>query len=387
MKITEYKKNNGTIVYRSQVYLGVDVITGKEVKTRITARTKKELKLLAKQKQNEFIRNGSTVHSEIKIKSYKELTDLWWNSYKNTVKPNTVGSVSLLLKNHIIPTFGDYKLDKITTPLIQNKVNKWADKANNNESGAFAHYDKLHALNKRILQYGVTMQLLDNNPALNVVLPRKKKREKTSLKYFDNTELKKFLDYLDGLNQSNYRHHFEVTLYKFLLATGCRINEALALSWSDIDLESSSLSITKTLNRYVEVNTPKSQASIRTIDIDKATVLMLKQYRNRQRIQGLEIGLVPDIVFSDFINKYVNDQTLYTRLRTHFKRAGVSNIGFHGFRHTHATLLYNAGIDPKTLQHRLGHSTISMTLDTYSHLSKENAKKAVSFFETAVNSL
>ncbi|RLU30208.1 tyrosine-type recombinase/integrase [Streptococcus iniae] len=387
MKITEYKKNNGTIVYRSQVYLGVDVITGKEIKTRLTARTKKELKLLAKQKQNEFIRNGSTVHSEIKIKSYKELTDLWWNSYKNTVKPNTVGSVSLLLKNHIIPTFGDYKLDKITTPLIQNKVNKWADKANNNESGAFAHYDKLHALNKRILQYGVTMQLLDNNPALNVVLPRKKKREKTSLKYFDNTELKKFLDYLDGLNQSNYRHHFEVTLYKFLLATGCRINEALALSWSDIDLESSSLSITKTLNRYVEVNTPKSQASIRTIDIDKATVLMLKQYRNRQRIQGLEIGLVPDIVFSDFINKYVNDQTLYTRLRTHFKRAGVSNIGFHGFRHTHATLLYNAGIDPKTLQHRLGHSTISMTLDTYSHLSKENAKKAVSFFETAVNSL
>ncbi|CAM4268017.1 integrase [Streptococcus penaeicida] len=387
MKITEYKKNNGTIVYRSQVYLGIDVVTGKEIKTRLTARTKKELKLLAKQKQNEFIRNGSTVHSEIKIKSYKELTDLWWNSYKNTVKPNTVGSVSLLLKNHIIPTFGDYKLDKITTPLIQNKVNKWADKANNNESGAFAHYDKLHALNKRILQYGVTMQLLDNNPALNVVLPRKKKREKTSLKYFDNTELKKFLDYLDGLNQSNYRHHFEVTLYKFLLATGCRINEALALSWSDIDLESSSLSITKTLNRYVEVNTPKSQASIRTIDIDKATVLMLKQYRNRQRIQGLEIGLVPDIVFSDFINKHVNDQTLYTRLRTHFKRAGVSNIGFHGFRHTHATLLYNAGIDPKTLQHRLGHSTISMTLDTYSHLSKENAKKAVSFFETAVNSL
>ncbi|MGT2933648.1 tyrosine-type recombinase/integrase [Streptococcus catagoni] len=387
MKITEYKKKNGATVYRSQVYLGIDVVTGKEVKTRITARTKKELKLLAKQKQNEFIRNGSTVHSEIKIKSYKELTDLWWNSYKNTVKPNTVGSVSLLLKNHIIPTFGDYKLDKITTPLIQNKVNKWADKANNNESGAFAHYDKLHALNKRILQYGVTMQLLDNNPALNVVLPRKKKREKTSLKYFDNTELKKFLDYLENLDQSNYRYMFEITLYKFLLATGCRINEALALSWSDIDLESSSLSITKTLNRYVEVNTPKSQASIRTIDIDKATVLMLKQYRNRQRIQGLEIGLVPDIIFSDFINKYVNDQTLYTRLRTHFKRAGVSNIGFHGFRHTHATLLYNAGIDTKALQHRLGHSTISMTLDTYSHLSKENAKKAVSFFETAVNSL
>lgn len=387
MKITEHKKRDGSTVYRASIYLGVDKVTGKKVTTKVTGRTKKELKNNIKLAESDFKNKGGSRHKAISITKYEELALLWWDSYKHTVKPNSQDNMRKLLYNHILPLFGDYKLDKITTPLIQNKVNKWADKANNNESGAFAHYDKLHALNKRILQYGVTMQLLDNNPALNVVLPRKKKREKTSLKYFDNTELKKFLDYLDGLNQSNYRHHFEVTLYKFLLATGCRINEALALSWSDIDLESSSLSITKTLNRYVEVNTPKSQASIRTIDIDKATVLMLKQYRNRQRIQGLEIGLVPDIVFSDFINKYVNDQTLYTRLRTHFKRAGVSNIGFHGFRHTHATLLYNAGIDPKALQHRLGHSTISMTLDTYSHLSKENAKKAVSFFETAVSSL
>ena len=192
MKITEYKKKNGATVYRSQVYLGVDVVTGKEVKTRITARTKKELKLLAKQKQNEFVKNGSTVHSEVKVKNYKELADLWWDSYKSTVKPNTFGNVDLLLKNHIIPTFGDYKLNKLTTPLIQNKVNKWADKANNNEPDAFIHYDKLHALNKRILQYGVTLQVIKSNPARDVVLPRKANRDKTKLKYLDNQELKIF---------------------------------------------------------------------------------------------------------------------------------------------------------------------------------------------------
>ena len=173
-----------------------------------------------------------------------------------------------------------------------------------------------------------------------------------------------------------------------MLATGCRINELLALDWSDIDFENSCLSITKTVNRYGGLNTPKSQASIRTIDIDKATVLMLKQYRNRQRLQGLEIGFVPDdVVFSDFIHDRTNDKTLSTRLNTHFKRAGVSKVGFHGFRHTHASLLLNAGIPYKELQHRLGHSTLAMTMDTYSHLSKESAKKAVSFFETAVNSL
>jgi integrase len=388
MKITEYKKKNGATVYRSQVYLGVDVVTGKEVKTRITARTKKELKLLAKQKQNEFARNGSTVHSEVKVKNYKELADLWWDSYKSTVKPNTFGNVDLLLKNHIIPTFGDYKLNKLTTPLIQNKVNKWANKANNNEPDAFIHYDKLHALNKRILQYGVTLQVIKSNPARDVVLPRKANRDKTKIKYLDNQELKIFLDYLDNLNQAKYRYCFEVTLYKLLLATGCRINELLALDWSDIDFENSCLSITKTVNRYGGLNTPKSQASIRTIDIDKATVLMLKQYRNRQRLQGLEIGFVPDdVVFSDFIHARTNDKTLSTRLNTHFKRAGVSKVGFHGFRHTHASLLLNAGIPYKELQHRLGHSTLAMTMDTYSHLSKESAKKAVSFFETAVNSL
>ncbi|AIX04540.1 hypothetical protein SAG0147_02870 [Streptococcus agalactiae MRI Z1-048] len=62
-------------------------------------------------------------------------------------------------------------------------------------------------------------------------------------------------------------------------------------------------------------------------------------------------------------------------------------MAFHGFRHTHASMMLNVGIDYKTLQHRLGHSTLAMTMDTYSHLSKENAKKAVSFFETAINSL
>lgn len=387
MKITEYKKKNGTIVYRSQVYLGTDVITGKKVITKVTARTKNEIKLLAKQKQNEFIRNGSTVHKIVSVKYYSELAELWWGSYKNTVKPNTRCNVRALLDNHLMSYFGSLLLSKVTTPQIQAYFNKVADKANRNDSGAFKHYDKLHALNKRILQYGVVMQVIDSNPALNVVLPRKVKSDKQKLKYFNNDELKQFFNYLDNLDQTKYRYAYEITLYKLLLATGCRINEVLALNWSDIDLERSSISISKTLNREGTINAPKSQASIRTIDIDNATTLMLRQYQNRQRVQGLEIGIIPDVVFSDFLHDYPNDKTLSTRLSTHFKRAGLPKIGFHGFRHTHATMLYNAGIDAKTLQHRLGHSTIAMTLDTYSHLSKENAKKAVSIFETAVNSL
>ena len=376
MQIKQITKKDGSIVYRANVYLGVDKVTGKDVKTK------------TKEAEIAFLQNGSTRFQASNITTYKELASLWWESYKHTVKPNTQLNVRRLLDNHILPLFGSYKLDKLTTPLIQNVVNKLADKTNKGEDGAFLYYDSLHALNKRILQYGVVMQAIPFNPAREVILPRntqKAKREK--IKHFDNQELKKFLDYLDSLNLNKFRYYYENTLYKFLLATGCRINEALALSWSDIDLDNAIVHITKTLNYKQETNSPKSKTSLRDIDIDQATVSMLKQYRLRQTKEAWKIGKSESVVFSDFIHEYPNNRTLQTRLRTHFKRAKVTNIGFHGFRHTHASLLLNSGIPYKELQHRLGHSTLSMTMDVYSHLSKENAKKAVSFYETALKSL
>lgn len=388
MKINEITKQDGTIIYRSSVYLGIDQVTGKKVTTKITGRTRKEVKQKAKQEEIEFRQNGSTRFQATTIKNYEELAWLWWDSYKHTVKPNTQDFTRKVLKNHIVPLFGAYKLDKLTTPLIQSTMNRLADKTNKGEKGAYLHYDKIHGLNKRILQYGVVMQAIPYNPAREVILPRNtKKAEQKKIKHFDNQELKLFLDYLKHLNKDRYRYLYEDTLYRFLLATGCRINEALALSWSDIDLDNAVVHITKTLNYKQEINTPKSKASHRDVDIDQATISMLKAYQLRQIQEGWKLGRTETVVFSDFIHDYPSNRTLQTRLRTHFKRAGVTNIGFHGFRHTHASLLLNSGIPYKELQHRLGHSTLSMTMDTYSHLSKENAKKAVSFYEKALQSI
>lgn len=388
MNITEYKKKDGTIVYRANIYLGIDQVTGKDVKTSITARTRKEVKQKSKEAEIDFIQNGSTRFKEATIKTYKELAELWWESYKHTVKPNTQGNMNKLLNKHILPLFGAYKLDKLTTPLIQNIINKLAGKTNKGEQGAYLHYEKIHTVNKRILQYGVVMKAIPFNPAREVILPRNTQKEnRQKIKHFDNIELKTFLDYLDNLDSDRYRYFYEKTLYNFLLATGCRINEALALEWSDIDLDRAVVHVTKTLNRMQEVNSPKSKSSYRDIDIDPKTVTILKQYKRRQTQEAWKIGRTEKVVFSDFIHEYPNNSTLFTRLKTHFKRAKVPNIGFHGFRHTHASLLLNAGIPYKELQHRLGHSTLSMTMDTYSHLSKESAKKAVSFYETALGSL
>lgn len=388
MKITEVKKKNGATVYRASVYLGVDQVTGKKVKTKVTGRTQKEVKQKAKQEKIAFQQDGFTRFQATSIASYQELAELWWESYKYTVKPNTQDNVKKLLDNHVLPLFGIYKLDKLTTPLIQSIVNKLADKTNKGEPGAYLHYDKIHALNKRILQYGVTMQAISSNPARDVVLPRNtQKAKRKKVKHFENQDLKKFLDYLEGLDQAKYRNLYEATLYKFLLATGCRINEALALSWSDIDLENATISITKTLNHLGQINSPKSKASYRDIDIDQGTIIMLKAYQLRQIQEAWKLGRTETVVFSDFIHDYPSNKTLGNRLKTRFKHAGVPNIGFHGFRHTHASLLLNSGIPYKELQYRLGHSTLSMTMDIYSHLSKENAKKAVSFFEAAMKSI
>ena len=108
MKITEYKKKNGTIVYRASVYLGVDKLTGKKARTTVTANTKKGIKIKAREAVNAFASNGYTVKDKPIITTYKELVKVWWDSYKNTVKPNTRQSMDGLVRVHLLPVFSDY---------------------------------------------------------------------------------------------------------------------------------------------------------------------------------------------------------------------------------------------------------------------------------------
>ncbi|CCI63729.1 tyrosine-type recombinase/integrase [Streptococcus dysgalactiae] len=387
MNIKEYKKKNGTTVYRTSVYLGVDQVTGKKARTTITASTKKGVKIKARDALNNFAMNGYTVKEKPTITTYKELTALWWESYKNTIKPNSRQSMEGIVRLHILPAFGDCKLSRLTTPVIQQQVNKWANNANKGIKGAYANYSFLNNINRRILQYGVTMQVIEHNPARDVIIPRKQNNKEHKVKFFSNQELKQFLNYLDDLDLSSYENFFDYVLYKTLLATGCRIGEVLALEWSDIDLEKGTIKVSKTLNRYQETNTPKSKAGLRDIEIDRATVLLLKQYKNRQQVLSWDLGRSETIVFTPFTTKYAYACLLRKRLQKHFKAAGVPDISFHGFRHTHATIMLYAGIEAKDLQYRLGHSNISMTLNTYVHATKEGAKKAVSIFETAISNL
>lgn len=387
MKINQIKKKDGSTVYRASVYLGIDSQTGRKARTTVTAKTQKAVKVKAREALNEFERNGNTTKKRQVVKTYADLVALWWDSYKDSVKPNTRQSMEGHIKNHILPAFGSYKLHKLTTPVIQRQVNEWARNANSGVDGAFANYSLLNNINRRILQFAVSLQLIPFNPTREVIVPRKKQNEEKKIKFFNNSELKSFLEYLEGLDLSSFENLFDYTLYRFLLATGCRIGEALSLEWADVDLDSASININKTLNRYMETNPPKSKAGLRIIDIDSDTVAMLKEYKKRQQMEAWKLGRTETVVFTPFVRKYEHNYAVGIRLRKHFENADVPNIGFHGFRHTHATIMIYAGIEPKDLQYRLGHSNISITLDTYVHATKEGAKKAPSIFEKAINGL
>lgn len=231
------------------------------------------------------------------------------------------------------------------------------------------------------------MQLgaIDINPAKQVIPPKLKVRNNQKIKYFDNDELKNFLKYLDNL-ESTAENQRIATLYKLLLATGLRIGEALVLYWSDINFKDQCLIVSKTLiqKNNTAQNSAKTKESNRTIFLDIDTLQMLKEWRIKQN-DGT-ISLQDCLVFSYHqIMKYYSTER--ETLVKHFKKAGVPNIGFHGFRHTHASLLVNNDVNPKEIQHRLGHSDYGITMNTYSHLAKHKEKDTAEKFGNILKAL
>lgn len=124
------------------------------------------------------------------------------------------------------------------------------------------------------------------------------------------------------------------------------------------------------------------------MSIDREIINILRLYQVRQKQLFNEVEAAPPmVVFSTPTRKYFHTFVRQNALDRVCEEIEIPRFTFHAFRHTHASLLLNAGISYKELQYRLGHSNIAMTLDVYSHLSKDKEKEAVSYFEKAINGL
>ena len=396
MNIKEYTKKDGTKVYRTNVYLGVDSLTGKQVRTSVSAKSKKMCETKARQAINNFINNGSTIaRKKVIFDNFEALALSWFESYKLTVKANSIRVANNYLKSYLLPELGSYRIDRITPTLLQEIVNKWAENANTSEiingrreKGKCKDYKLLLNIIKRILSYGMQLGSISSNPALQVIPPKLKTRTSKKIKHFNNEELKHFLAYLDTL-ENTIDNRMRVTLYRLLLSTGLRVGEALALSWSDVDFSAGYITVNKTIVQTIDKreriqDSPKTVESDRLVTLDSSTISLLKEWKKCQSSNVINLNDSLIFSYSEHIYAYANESR---QLISHFAKAGVPNIGFHGFRHTHASLLMNNDVNPKEIQKRLGHADYSITMNTYSHLAKSKEKETAEKFSSILKAL
>lgn len=394
LNIKEYKTKAGEVRYILRgAYIGTDRLTGKQVRTDIRGRTKKDVKNKLQRLQNDFINNGC-MKKEKQLKTFAEVAESWFDMYQHTVKSHSVEVMRSNLNRYILPAFGTTKIDKITTAQIQLQVNRWAKNAGQPLNGAMRRnkgnakgYKLLLNVTNRIFKYAISMGLVSSNPCLTVIVPNvKMETTEREVKHFNKEQLKAYFEYMDSL-PSTWANNELKTICRLLVASGLRIGEATALYWSDIHFEKKTLSVSKTTTGHQTIqDTPKTKHSKRTIIIDQKAISSLQKWKWYQQSHFLKIGSPnQELVFPTSSGAILDYQRLRKSLQQTFKAAGLHDIGFHGFRHSHASLLLNAGVSYKEIQTRLGHASIKMTMDIYSHLEQEKEVEAVELFAKYAN--
>src|SRR5699024_1230342 len=161
-----------------------------------------------------------------------------------------------------------------------------------------------------------------------------------------------------------------------------RVGECLALTWHDLDFKNNILNMNKTLaytEKGLEIQVPKTKASVRIISLDVETIKVLKEWQLEQRKQLLKIGINSmnkhKVIFNSNNNVFIFNSVIAYDIKLIANKAGIYPITTHSFRHTHATLLFASGMDIKQVQARLGHSNVQTTLNIYTHAMKDKQDK------------
>lgn len=380
--ITQYTKKDGSKAWLFQVYLGVNELTGKDMRT--TKRgfsTRKEAKfelskLLLDVKKNGFGQQKKTLYSDF----YK----LWFAQYKNTVRESTWVKTEELFRLHILPQFEGMYIDKINVLLCQKIINNWFKLT-------VARCPRLKSYSSNVFEYAISLGIISSNPMASVKIPKKKGtiEKETIPNFYEREELITFLNHVRD-DQDTHVYVF----FRLLAFSGFRKGEALALTWDDINFNDNTISITKTLTAGVNnrpfINSPKTKKSIRTISMDPQTMAILKKWRASQKIILLQFGhntiSKNQLVFSTHrYNSYYTPGTPRKWMLETVKEYGLKQITIHGFRHTHCSLLFEAGASIKEVQERLGHSDIKTTMNVYAHVSKKNKEETALKFAQFMN--
>lgn len=384
LSIKQYKNKNGDIRYKFQTYLGVDPITNKPKKTsRQGFKTKREASMeLARLK----LETEKQLYGyQKKDYTYKEMFDLWNESHSLSIKESTQSSVDAIFRVRILPHFENMKLKKINTFYCQKVLNQWAKD--------YRSYKDIRTYFSMVMNHAVNLGLIDFNPMDRVITPKLQVKGKTKTgKYFETDELQKFLEYAEKECDTKI-----YTFFRLISFTGARKGEILALTWDDINFFSGELTINKTvyyLNGKYVVTDPKTKTSNRVIDLDKKTLTILKAWQLEQKEIVMRLGVGRDgnknnLLFNRLRGsepyQYIHNSIPNRELKKIVDKYKMTEISVHGFRHSHASLLFEAGLDVKSVQDRLGHSDVQTTLQIYTHVTEKMKNNSGEKFQKYVN--
>jgi integrase len=294
----------------------------------------------------------------------------WLEAVRGTVRARTAENYAANV-GRLVGRIGKTPLGKLTPLEIQHALSElpreWAPATRRDV------YKVLHVALRQAVGWG----LIPRDPSAGVKPPPLTQRE---LVVWTEEEAARFL----AAAERNHHH----ALFRLALATGMRQGELLGLRWQDVNFEARALyvrhSLTWPSKQAPRLEEPKTRGSRRKIPLDSATVDVLRTHRKRQLAARLAAGAAwedHDLVFPNPTGGFMRKKSLGQNMRPICREAGVPVIRFHDLRHTHATLLLRAGVSPKVVAERLGHTSIKMTLDTYSHVLPDMQEAAVRALE------
>ena len=313
-----------------------------------------------------------------------------------TVRPATLFSYEQNLERHVMPRIGDMKLKQLTGPALNRLYGQLLAPGANLRSPKRGLSPRtvqyIHTVLHRALKDAVRHGLLQSNPADLADPPPSTAVQKAGLKVWTGAELAAFLQ------QSEAEGDRDHPLWRLIAATGMRRGEALGLRWADVDLGAGTATVTRTLiivDHVAQFGQPKTAAGARTIALDERTTAALRSHRARRAAERLSLGQgqasSDELAFADTSGDWLHPEAVSKRFDRRANRYGLPHIGVHGLRHTWATLALRAGVHPRIVQQRLGHSTIAVTLGVYSHVTDGMdlgaAQQVAALFEPTVTNL
>lgn len=291
---------------------------------------------------------------------------------KPSVRPKTLKTYDYIVKLHIVPELGKKVLTKLSPQEVQRFLN---DKLKSGLSARTVRHinDTLRCALNMALKWG----LVSRNVATLVGPPRIQRKE---IRSFTPEEARTFLEAIKGERLE--------ALFSVALSLGLRQGEALGLRWQDVDFDARTLRVNFAIQRIegkLQMVEPKTERSRRVLPLPKSVISALRAHRSRQLEEKLALG--PEwqesgLIFTSSIGTPLEPRNVVRKFHAMLKNAGLPRSRFHDLRHSCASLLLAQGVHARTVMDILGHSQISLTMNTYAHVMPAMKEDAMDLMDS-----